>query len=100
MAKALDLLALECGVDPEDLERLLVGELITGHADDDAFLLVPLALIAPGSVRDLSLREAPLHRLDHSAKRFDLLEVAVGRLLHAIRQRLHEITAAERVDRA
>src|SRR5215208_7156052 len=54
--EAVDLLALERGVDAKDLELVLVGVLIAIHADQDPLARVDLLLVVERGVRDLALR--------------------------------------------
>ncbi len=69
------------------------------HADDHPSLLLQLLLISKRRVGDFLLEEARLNGRDDAANLFDALEISLGLALHLIRQRLHEVAAAERVDR-
>src|SRR5688500_7661894 len=71
---ALDLLPLESGVDLEDLEGPLVLQLVAVDADDDPLAAFDLLLVPERRVRDLSLREVLLDRLDHPAELVDPVE--------------------------
>src|SRR6266849_6550996 len=68
-------------------------------ADDHPSLLLQLLLISKRSVGDLLLEEARLDGRDDAANLVDALEISLGLALHLIRERLHEVAAAERVDR-
>ena len=50
----LDLLRLERGVDPEELERLLVVLLVAVDADDDPLPGLDLGLVAEAGLGDLA----------------------------------------------
>ena len=69
------------------------------HADQLALPGVVFLLERVGRIGDLALRIAALDRLHHPAQLVDLGEVLIRQLLHPIGQRLHEIRAAERIDR-
>ena len=97
--QAVDLLALERGVDAEDLDRLLGLIRVSVDPDHDPPALVHLLLVPERRVRDLALRIVLLDRLDHPSELVDLAEVLVGGRLHPVRQRLDEVGAAEGVDR-
>src|SRR4029079_8459445 len=94
-----DLLALEVRVDPEDLRLAGVALRVAVDADDDAVAGLDLVLELEARVGDLALREPALERLDHAAELLDPAEVVVRERLHAVRQRLDEVGAAERVGR-
>src|SRR5215211_512200 len=96
---AADLLALELLRDAEDRELAVVLLLVAVHAHDHALPTLDLLLEPEARLGDLALRVALLDRLDHPAELVDLLELGIGRLLEPVRERLHEIGAAERVDR-
>src|SRR5439155_12786726 len=70
--EAADLLALEGGVDSEDLDRLLIDKLVPVHAHDEPPLLIHLRLVTPGGVGDLTLGEVALDRFDHATEVLDL----------------------------
>src|SRR5215216_5731659 len=75
---ALDLLALERGIDPQELDRSFLVELVAVDADDDALLRLHLGLVAERGVGDLALEEVLLDRRDDAAELPDPLEVVVG----------------------
>src|SRR5581483_6412848 len=77
----------------------LVG-LVTVHAHDDALAAVDPALDGGGLVGDQSLHVAVLDAADHAAARFEVGHDADDLLLHLVGERLDEVRAAERVDRA
>ena len=95
----LDLVGLERRVDLQQIRVVVITLGVGVHPDDLAHPRLKLGLILERRVGDLSLRIAALDRLDHPADLVDLLEVRVRLLLHPIGQRLHEIRAAQRIDR-
>src|SRR5712691_3724465 len=98
-AHALDLLALEGGVDAQELDRPLLLELVAVDAYDDALLRLDLRLVAERRLRDLALEEVLLDRCYDAAETLDPREVVVGLALELARQVLDEVGAAERIDR-
>src|SRR5690242_14609578 len=84
-AHPLDLLALERGIDAEDLERQLVLELVAVDADDDALAALHLRLVAVRRLGDLPLHEVLLDRGDDAAELLDPVEVLVGLPLEFVR---------------
>ena len=58
---ALDLLRLQCGVDAEDLDRGLLGELVPVESDDDPLAPLDLALVAEGGLGDPARRLRTAH---------------------------------------
>ena len=76
--QAVDLLALQRGIDPVDRRLAVVALRELVDADDDAVAAVDAALQLVAGVRDLALREVLLDRLDHAAELVDAAEVVVG----------------------
>src|SRR5919106_2374864 len=75
---AADLLALELGIDAQDLELGVAALAVAVDADHDPLTAVDLALEVVGRVGDLALRETALDRLHHAAELVDAPEVVVG----------------------
>src|SRR4051794_36243041 len=96
---ALDLLALERGVDPQRRDLPVVLVAVGVDADDPAPAGVDLGLQLEARVGDLALREVLLDRVDHAAELVDPGEVLIRLPLELVGQRLDEVRAAERVDR-
>src|SRR4029453_11440548 len=96
---ALDLVALEGGVDVEDLDLLLVRVLVAVHAHDHALAALDLVLEAEGRLGDLALEEVLLDRRDDAAELADAPEVVVCLLLEPVRQLFEQVRAAQRIDR-
>src|SRR3954454_18261909 len=95
---ALDLLALERGVDPQRRDLPVVLVAVGVDADHPAPAGVDLGLELEARVGDLPLGEVLLDRFDHAAELVDAREVPVRLLLELVGQRLDEVRAAERVD--
>src|SRR5919197_1762935 len=95
---ALDLLALERRVDPQDLDLLLVLELVANDAHDDPLPLLDLVLVPERGIRDLALEEVLLDRGYHATELLDPVEVVVGLGLEPVRQILEVVGATERID--
>src|SRR4051812_11963478 len=93
------LLPLYLRIDLEDRDRRLFCHEVRIDADDELLLRLHLLLEAEGRLGDLALRVAALNGLDHPAHRLDLLQVLVEPLLHALREVLEVVRAAERIDR-
>src|SRR5579884_4221494 len=73
-----DLLALERGVDAQDLGLLLLFDLVAVDADDHPLPGLDLGLVAEARFGDLALEEVLLDRRDDAAELRDPLEVLVG----------------------
>src|SRR5438105_10231500 len=95
----VDLPPLERRIDLEDLDRLLVLERVAVHADDDPLLRLDLRLVAERCIRDLTLEEVLLDRLDDAAELADPVEVVVCLGLEPVRQLFDVVRTPERVDR-
>jgi hypothetical protein len=85
-------------VDLADVDRRLLLELELVDADDDVLAAVDARLAPRGRLLDAELRHARLDGLRHAAHRLDLLDDAEGLPGEGVRQRLHEVRAAPRVD--
>src|SRR5581483_2363012 len=85
-------------VDLPHVDLRLLRELEPVHADNDVLAPVDPRLTARGRLLDLELRHAGFDRLRHAAHRLDLLDEPERLAGERVRQRLHEVRAAPRVD--
>src|SRR5438093_7376208 len=97
--QALDLLALDLGIELERRDRRLGLGRVLVDPDDRPLAPLDLLLEAERRLGDLALRVAALDRFDHAAQLLDLAEVAVEALLHHVREVLEVIGAGEWVRR-
>ena len=99
-AHALDLLVLQRRVDPQDLQRPLVVELVPVDADDDPLSRLDLRLVPKRRLGDLPLEEVLLDRVDDAAEPVDPVEVLVRLLFERVRQVISTKYPDRRADRS
>jgi hypothetical protein len=87
-------------LDLEDLEGVLLLEHVLVDAHDDLAPRVDARLRACGGLLDAQLGQALLDGLRHAAQRFHLLDVCPGARGDVVREALHVVAAAPRVDDA
>src|SRR5260370_4909493 len=95
----LDLLQLHPLVDPEIVDRALLGHRVLVHADDDLLSPVLHDLRAVGGVGDLRLRVAAVDRAHDAAEGADLPAAVQRDRLHPFAQALKEVAPPERATR-
>ena len=96
-----ELLLVDAGVvDPEDVERVLVGEPVGVHADQLLRAGVEAGLRARGCLLDAHLRQPLLDRLGHAAVLLGLLDVRPGALGEVVGEPLDVVGPGPGVDRA
>ena len=78
---------------------LLLRLLEAVDADDDALLILQLALVAVGGLLDLALDVALLDGAHAAAERVDLLDVLPRLALQLVGERLDVIRAGQRINR-
>src|SRR5690606_32602185 len=99
LLQPLDLRFTDGGVvDLEDVEWVLGFEPVLVEPDNGFLARIDPGLAARGSLLDAQLRDAGFDRLGHAAHLLDLVEVRARLGDELLRQRLHEVAAAPRID--
>src|SRR4051794_8378956 len=94
---ALELAPLPLGVDPQELDPLLLGLLEAVDADDHALARLDLARVAERGLLDLALDEPRLDRRHRAAELVDARDQLLRARLQLVGQRLDGVGPAERV---
>src|SRR5262245_2528820 len=85
-------------VDLAGVDLGLLGEAVLVHADDDVLAAIDARLPARRRLLDAQLRHAGLDGLGHASQALDVLDDAERLGRQRVRERLHEVRAAPRVD--